>query len=86
VDATGIHPAKPLDGFLLADVTGTCAKGIALANIKDADIRRIRVSGYAGPFIGVHNVTGKGLSGAAAIDEPKVPPPVPNPVTPYKLH
>jgi polygalacturonase len=86
VDATGIHPAKPLDGFLLADVTGTCAKGIALANIKDADIRRIRVSGYAGPFIGVHNVTGKGLSGAAAIDEPKVPPAVPNPVTPYKLH
>ena len=86
VDGTGIHPAKPLDGFTLSDVTGTCGKGITLCNVKNADIRRIRVTGYSGPLIGSHNVTGKGLAGAAAIDAPKVPDPVPTPVTPYRLH
>jgi polygalacturonase len=33
VDGAAIHPHKPLDGFTLSNVTGTCAKGIFLANI-----------------------------------------------------
>jgi polygalacturonase len=76
VDGTGIHPNKPLDGFTLANVTGTCAKGISLANIKNAEIRDIKVTGFAGPLIGAHNVSGRGLEGAAQIDGPRLPEPV----------
>jgi hypothetical protein len=86
VEATAIHPAKPLDGLTLADVSGTCTKGIALANVRNADLRRIRVTGFSGPLISVHNVAGKGLAGAAAIDGPKVPDAVPTPAAPYRLH
>ena len=86
VEGTGIHPKKPLDGFSLIDVTGTCAKGIRLANMKNAVIRDIKVTGVEGPLIGVHNVTGKGLQGAAEIDGPKLPDPIPAPAQPYVLH
>jgi polygalacturonase len=86
VDGAGIHPNKPLDGFSLVDVTGNCAKGISLANIKNAEIRGVAVTGYTGPLIGIHNVTGTGLEGAVEIDGPKVPDPVPAPATPYSLH
>jgi len=86
VEGTGIHPHKPLDGFTLASVTGTCAKGIYLANIKNADIRDIKVTGFTGPLLNISNVTGKGLAGAAQIDPPKLPDPIPTPAEPYKLH
>jgi polygalacturonase len=85
VDGVRIHPHKPLDGFSLTNVTGTCAKGISLANVKRADIRDIEVTGYSGPLIGVHDVSGKGIAGAAAIDGPKVPDPLPAPAEPYRL-
>ena len=86
VDGVGIHPDKPLDGFSLVNVTGTCAKGISLANVKNAEIDRVQVSGLSGPLIGIHNVTGKGLEGAVEIDGPKVPEPIAVPAEPYKLH
>ena len=86
VDGTGIHPAKPLDGFTLENVTGTCAKGIFLANVKNATIKKVEVSGFKGPFLSIANVTGAGLAGATTIDPPKLPDPVPTPATPYKLH
>jgi polygalacturonase len=86
VEGTGIHPHKPLDGFVLANVTGTCAKGISLANIRNADIRDVKVTGYAGPLIGVSDVTGQGLEGAATIPPPKVAEPIPAPAEPYRLH
>ena len=74
VDGVGVHPRKPLDGFLLANVTGTCAKGIHLANIRNADIRDIHLTGLAGPLLGTHDVTGKGLESAGDDREgPKVP-------------
>ena len=76
VDGVGIHPNKPLDGFTLANVTGTCAKGISLANIKNAEIRDVKVTGFAGPLISVNNVSGRGLDGAAQIAGPKLPEPV----------
>ena len=85
VDGTGIHPAKPLDGFSLTRVTGTCAKGISLANIKNAMISDIQVTGLTGPVISIHNVTGKGLKDAAQIDGPKLPDPIPEPAHPYVL-
>jgi polygalacturonase len=73
VDGTGIHPHKPLDGFSLTNVTGSCAKGITLANIQNAELKNIQVTGYSGALLGTNNVTGKGLEGAVTIDPPKVP-------------
>ena len=86
VDGTSIHPAKPLEGFTLENVTGTCAKGIFLANIKSAVIRKVEISGFKGPFLSIANVTGTGLAGATTIDPPKLPDPIPTPAEPYKLH
>jgi len=86
VEGTGIHPNKPLDGFSLVNVSGTCTKGIALANIKNALIRNVQVTGLNGPLVSAHNVTGKGLEGATQIDGPKLPDPVVTPAQPYILH
>jgi polygalacturonase len=85
VDGSSIHPNKPLQGFTLSNVTGTCAKGIFLANIKDAEIASIKVTGYAGALININNVSGVGLKGAATIDPPKLPEPVPIPNQAFKL-
>lgn len=76
-DVTGIHPLKPLEGFSLTNVTGNCAKGISLANIKSAEIRDVKVTGLNGQLIGMNNTTGSGLEGAATIDAPKAPEPIP---------
>jgi polygalacturonase len=50
-DVTGIPANKPLQGFAMANVTGSCAKGISLANVTAVDIRDINITGYAGPLI-----------------------------------
>ena len=73
VDGVRIHPNKPLDGFSLTNVTGTCAKGISLANVRKAEIHNVKVTGLAGPLIGTHNVTGKGLEGATPSIRPNCP-------------
>ena len=86
VEGTRIHPAKPLDGFSLIGVSGECAKGIALANVKNAEIRDINVTGLTGPLVSAHNVSGMGIEGAAPIDGPKLPEPIPAPSQPYRLH
>jgi polygalacturonase len=86
VDGASIHPSKPLQSFTLENVSGTCAKGIFLANIKDAVIKDIKVTGFTGPLLNIGNVTGKGLAGATTIDPPKLPDPIPVPTEPYKLH
>ncbi len=85
VDGVDVSPDKPLDGLTLANISGTCGKGISLANVKGADIRNVTVTGYSGPLIGIHNVTGKGLRGAVPIDGPKVPEPIPPPAEAFKL-
>jgi polygalacturonase len=88
VQATEIHPSKPLVGFSLTNVTGTVKSGITLANMKDVVIRDVNVSGFEGPLLSISNVTGKGLAGAATIDPakmPKVPDAVPAPEKTYEL-
>jgi polygalacturonase len=85
VDGVAVHPDKPLDGFTLTNVSGTCAKGILLANVKNAEIGNVNVTGYSGPLIGIYKVTGKGLEGAATIEGPKVPEPIAAQATPYRL-
>lgn len=85
VEGTALPEEKPLDGFTLSDVTGSCAHGISLANIRNAVISDIKVTGVEGPLLSIHNVTGHGLEGAAAIDGPAPVPPVPPPAEPYRL-
>ncbi len=65
VDAARTSPVKPVNGFSLVNITGTCAKGIALANMTNVVLRDIHVTGYTGPFLTQTNVSGTGL------DEPK---------------
>ncbi len=89
VQATEIHPQKPLVGFTLTNVTGTCKSGIRLANMRDVVIRNVKVAGYDGPLIATENVTGIGLQGAAKLDPakmPKAPEPIPTPEKAYTLH
>lgn len=69
VEGTGIPREKPLNGFSLVNVKGTCSKGISLAHIRRAEIRNVDVTGYAGPLIEIEDVTGKGLSGARPIEK-----------------
>ena len=88
VQATEVHPRKPLVGFELTNVTGTCKAGMMLANMKNVVIRNVNVSGFEGPLLSISNVTGSGLTGAATIDPaklPKVPEAVPEPEKPYEL-
>jgi polygalacturonase len=61
VDAKDISPQKPLAGFSLANVTGTCTNGIALANITGANLKNIHVTGFQGPLVTQTNVQGSGL-------------------------
>jgi len=86
VDATAIHPDKPLIGFTFENVTGTCTQGISLANMRNVVLRNIHVTGLTGPLLRTHNVHGIGLTGAVAIDAPKLPDAGAKPATPYKLH
>ncbi|HEY7339090.1 MAG TPA: hypothetical protein VH639_29650 [Bryobacteraceae bacterium] len=44
-----------------------------MANVQNAEIRNVQITGYMGPLIGVNNVTGNGIEGAAMIDTPKLP-------------
>ena len=85
IDGRSVHPDKPLEGFALYNVTGTCSKGISLANIEKADIQHINVSGFTGALIGINNVTGRGLKDAVSINPPKVPEDIPQPDQPYQL-
>ena len=68
-------------------MTGTCGKGILLANMKHVELKDIKVTGFSGPLLSTQNVTGKGLEGAVPLTETvKMPEPVPPPAQPYILH
>jgi polygalacturonase len=88
VDATKMHPRKPLDGLMLTNITGTCRKGMVLVNVKNAHLSGINVTGFDGPLLSTSHVTGIGLAGAVAVqgDGPKLPDELPVPAEPYKLH
>ena len=63
VDAAQTSPVKPINGFSLVDITGTCTckKAITLANLTNAVLHDIHVTGYEGPFLTQTNVQGVGL-------------------------
>ncbi len=86
VDGTAVHPNKPLDGLTLANISGSCKKGISLANIKNVAISNITVTGFEGALLNTSNVQGKGLDGAAHLTVKASPEIVSVPATPYVLH
>jgi len=61
VDAGRISPVKPLEGFSLVNVSGTCTQGMTLANMTNVVLRHIRAAGYTGPLLTRTNVQGAGL-------------------------
>jgi hypothetical protein len=69
VDATHISPAKPLDKLRLSNFTGSCDRGIALANMTNVELSGIDVKVAHGPVIAVRNVQGAGLAAAAFVPE-----------------
>jgi polygalacturonase len=85
VQATSTLSSSPIFGFILANITGTCAKGVSLANIQRADLSGIAVTGLTGPLLSAYNVKGKGVSDAAPLAATPAPAPVPPPATPYHL-
>jgi polygalacturonase len=56
VDGVRISPQKPLEGFSFTNVTGTCDKGISLANMRNAEVRDVKVTGFQGPLVSSENV------------------------------
>ena len=85
IDGVGIHPDKVLDGLVITNISGTCGKGITLANIKNAKLMDISVTGFNGPLLKTNNVTGSGLRDAVDIAAPKFPPLVPVPASSFIL-
>ncbi len=65
VDGTNIPAARPLDGFTLTEISGTCAHAIALANMTNVNLSKIRVTGYDGALVTTNNVHGQGLDDPA---------------------
>ena len=61
VDAAQTSPVKPINSFSLVEVSGTCQKAITLANLTNAVLHDIHVTGYEGPFLTQTNVQGVGL-------------------------
>jgi hypothetical protein len=86
LQATEISPDKMLDGLVLQDISGTCAKGMSIANARNVLVREVSVTGYKGPLLTTANVTGRGIAGATAISVPAAPAPVPSPAAQYELH
>jgi polygalacturonase len=62
IAGTNVPPARPVDGFTLADISGTCAQAIALANMTNVNLSKISVTGFSGPLVTAHNVSGTGLA------------------------
>jgi polygalacturonase len=59
-EVSKISPERPLDGLTLSHITGTCEKGISLANITNAALSEIHVTGYKGELLTSTNVMGAG--------------------------
>lgn len=66
VNAQDIPPERPVDGLSLDNITGTCGKGISLANIANVKLAGINVTGFQGPLLTTNNVQGVGLNNASA--------------------
>jgi len=66
----GVPPQRPIDGLTLENISGTCQRGITLANIVNANFSGLNVTGFAGNLLNLTNVTGKGLDEPAKAKTP----------------
>ena len=66
VEADHIPPARPVDGFILTNISGTCSHAISIANMTNVAFSSIHVTGFAGPLITTENAQGTGLDDSAA--------------------
>jgi len=64
--AKNIAPERPIDGLSLTDISGTCGRGIILANATNVELGGISVTGFQGPLLTTDNVTGSGLADPSA--------------------
>ncbi|HEY3384170.1 MAG TPA: glycoside hydrolase family 28 protein [Vicinamibacterales bacterium] len=71
VDGAPVPAERPLDGLALIRISGTAGRGITLANVTNADLQDITVTGVSGPLLSTSNVAGKGLDGAVPIEHPR---------------
>ena len=71
VTAKDVPPERPVEGLTLNDITGSCGKGITLANMVDVKLAGINVTGFQGPLVATQNVKESGL------DNPSTPAPTP---------
>ena len=69
-DVTQISAEKPLQGLVLENISGTCAKGISLQHVKDAVVGGIHVTGLTGSLLATNDVTGAGLESAESYTPP----------------
>ncbi|MBC8095945.1 MAG: glycoside hydrolase family 28 protein, partial [Akkermansiaceae bacterium] len=51
VSARNISAEQPVEGLILANITGNCRTGITLVNVKGAKLTDIKVTGYTGELI-----------------------------------
>jgi polygalacturonase len=61
VNAKYVPYERPVDGFSLSGISGTCVRGMELANMRNVALSDIKVSGYQGDLLKLENVQGKGL-------------------------
>jgi len=61
LEATEIPAERPVERLVLEDISGTAAKGLALAILRDVELRGIAVAVAQGPLVTSANVTGSGL-------------------------
>jgi hypothetical protein len=85
VDAKAIDARKPLDGLVLEGSSGTCQKGITIANVRNARLRGIQVTGFSGPLLSTVNVSGKGIENASKAAAPVEPALIAASAVPYQL-
>jgi polygalacturonase len=70
VKANGIPAERPIDGFLLADVQGTCGKAMNMANMKNVALSGIKVTKYQGPLLMENNLEGTGITDLNPVPDP----------------
>jgi len=65
VDASNVPAARPIDGFVLSNISGTCLRAINVANMTNAMFSKIKVTGFEGPLVTAENANGTGLDNSA---------------------
>jgi polygalacturonase len=56
VVGSAVSAQRPIDGLTFSDITGTCERGITLANVLNAKFDSINVTGFSGQLFKTNNV------------------------------